>query len=91
MNSVSPKRVGELISQKRQNNEFDALFNDVLSNSNKNGLIVNKAVNWLIYSVMSTCIDYTQNNHYNLTTRKHKDIICMIIKKYILVDSVKEK
>ena len=91
INSVSPMRVCELMSQKRQNNDFDALFNDVLSNSNKNGLIVNKAVNWLIYSVMSSCIDYTQNNHYNLTNRKHKHIIRCIVKECILVGSVKEK
>ena len=100
LNSVSPKHVlykgkclnvYELTSQKRQNNDFDALFNDVLSISNKNGLIVNKPVNWLIYSIKSTCIDYTQNYHYNLTTPKHQHIIRMIIIEYILVGSVKEK
>ena len=91
MNSVSPKRVCELMSQKRQNNEFNAQFDDISSNSNSNGFIVNKTVNWLIYSVMSSCIDYTQNNHYNLTNRKHKHTIRYIIKECILVGSVKEK
>ena len=91
MNSVLPKSVCELMSQKRKNNDFDALFNEVSSNSNKNSLIVSNTVNWLIYSIISSCINYTKNNHYNLTTWKHKHIIRIIVKDCILVGSVKEK
>ena len=91
MNSVLPKSVYELMSQKRKNNDFETLFNDVSSNSNENSLIVSNTVNWLMYSIISSCINYTKNSHYNLITRKHKHIIRIIVKDCILVGSVKEK